>query len=115
MMRACADAAMWTHIQPPFHLRLQFNSPSFGMLEVWTVPLINGAYGAVLFNRSPAPDAITLAWSDLDAWGTGVANTAPFAVRDVWAAADRGTFRGSYTAATVPAHGVVMLVLTPSA
>ena len=88
---------------------------SWGMLEVWTVPLVNGAYAAVLFNRSPSADAITLSWSDLDAWGTGIAPTAAFAVYDVWAYANKGTFRGSYTASAVPAHGVAMLILTPSA
>jgi len=88
---------------------------TFGMLEVWTAPLINGKYAAVLFNRSPADDSITLSWSDLDAWETGVPPTAQFSVRDVWAATERGTFQGSYTASVVPAHGVVMLILTPVA
>ena len=48
-------------------------------------------------------------------WDTPVPDTASFSVRDVWAAADRGNFSGSYTAAIVPAHGVVLLILTPAA
>jgi len=33
-------------------------------------------------------------------------------VRDLWAYADLGTFTDTYTAATVPSHGVVMLKVT---
>lgn len=80
-----------------------------GWLEVWAAPLAGGRWGAALFNRSPAPDAITLEWAAL-----GVPMRARFAVRDVWAGADRGVFAGAYTAAAVEAHGVVLLVLTPS-
>ena len=88
---------------------------SWGMLEVWTAPLVSGAYAAVLFNRSPAADDIVLSWSDLDAWGMGVAVTAPYEVYDVWADVSKGVSRGSYAATGVPAHGVAMLILTPSA
>lgn len=58
--------------------------------------------------RSPAADVIRLDWSMLN-----VSSTASYAVRDIWAAADRGVFTGSYQA-TVPAHQVVYLTLTPS-
>ena len=40
-------------------------------------------------------------------------HAAAFAVRDVWAAVDRGTFTGSYTA-SVAARSVALLVLTPA-
>ena len=33
--------------------------------------------------------------------------------RDLWAARDLGVLKGSYTAESVPSHGVVMLVLKP--
>lgn len=72
---------------------------SWGMLEMWTAPLAGGAYAAVLWNRSPAPDLA--AWSDLAAWGRGVAPGAAFDVHDVWAGADVGPATGSYTAAGV--------------
>jgi len=32
-------------------------------------------------------------------------------VRDVWSHTDLGSFSGSYTAASVPSHGVVMLII----
>lgn len=72
-------------------------------------PLAGGRWAAALFNRSPAVDSITLDWGVLD----GVAPTAQFDVRDVWAGADRGSFTGSYTAPEVDSHGVALLVLTP--
>ena len=33
-------------------------------------------------------------------------------VRDLWSHTDLGTFSGSYTASSVPSHGVVMLKVT---
>lgn len=80
---------------------------TMGMLETWVGPLSGGRFAVVLFNRSPADDTITLNWADM-----GVAPTAAFAVRDIWAAADRGVRMGAYSA-MVPAHGVAFLVLTP--
>ncbi len=82
---------------------------------MWVAPLSGGRWGAVLFNRSPAPDSITLEWEVLTGGGAPpVPPTARFDVRDVWAGLDRGVFAAAYTAPTVAAHGVVMLVLTPS-
>jgi len=78
-----------------------------GGLEVWVSLLSEWRYAVALFNRSPADDFIVLQWSDL-----GVPDTTVFDVRDIWAAADRGSFTGSF-ASPVPAHGAVMLVLTP--
>ena len=78
------------------------------MLEVWAGPLVNGGIAVVLFNRSPGIDEIVANWSDIGAQ-QGVA----YAVYDVWAGVDRGTFLRSYTAA-VPARATVYLVLTPA-
>jgi hypothetical protein len=78
-----------------------------GGLEVWVSLLSEWRYAVALFNRSPGDDFIVLQWGDL-----GVPDSTAFAVRDIWAAEDRGTFTGSYASA-VPAHGTVMLVLTP--
>ena len=86
----------------------------YASLAVWTSPLANGAFAAVLFNRSPGDDSITLKWSDLSAWGGNVLPTDRFDVKDVWAGVDRGAFSAQYVA-PVPAHGVVMLILRPAA
>ena len=55
-----------------------------------------------LANRSGVAASIRVSWSQI---GIPTGNAT---VRDLWARADRGTFSGSY-AATVPAHGVVIL------
>lgn len=84
-----------------------------GLLETWAGPLAGGAFAAILFNRSPSPDAITLAWDDLAALGG--ARPGPLRVRDVWSGRDAGVFDGAFTDGAVPAHGVTFLVLTPPA
>ena len=38
----------------------------------------------------------------------------PAIVRDLWSHTDLGSFSGSYTASSVPSHGVVMLKVTSS-
>eukprot|EP01116_Phalansterium_solitarium_P024035 TRINITY_DN867_c0_g1_i1.p1 TRINITY_DN867_c0_g1~~TRINITY_DN867_c0_g1_i1.p1 ORF type:complete len:727 (+),score=197.67 TRINITY_DN867_c0_g1_i1:51-2183(+) len=85
---------------------------TMGMLEVWAAPLTGGRYAVALFNRSPAQDTITLDYSVLQ---PAVVNplSAKFAVYDIWAAANRGTFQGSYSA-SVASHGTAFLVLTPA-
>jgi len=56
-------------------------------------------------NRSALQTVITASWSALAIHG-------PARVRDVWAHTDLGTFTGRFSA-TVPAHGVVMVRITP--
>ena len=75
---------------------------------MWAAPLVDGKIGVVLFNRSPHADEITARWADI-----GAEAAQKFAVRDVWAAADRGSVSANYTA-TVPAHATTLLVLTPA-
>lgn len=79
-----------------------------GVLEVWAAPLTRGRFAVALFNRSPALDTVTVDFSDLPGNSLGA-----FSVRDIWAAADRGSFSGGY-AAVVEAHGVAFLILTPA-
>ena len=83
-----------------------------GLLETWAGPLAGGAFVALLFNRSPLPDAIALGWGDLAA--LGVPRPGPLRVRDVWRGQDVGVFNGSYTDPAVPAHGVAFLILSPA-
>ncbi len=79
-----------------------------GMLEVWAGPLTGGRIAVALFNRSPGDDTITARWADI-----GAAAGAAYSVRDIWAAADRGSFAGSFTS-KVPAHSTVYLVMSPA-
>ena len=80
-----------------------------GMLEVWAGPLSGGRLAVALFNRSPGDDAIAVRWADV-----GLAPGAAVAVRDIWGAADLGTFSADF-ARPVPAHATAYLVLSPAA
>ncbi|GJF28860.1 alpha-galactosidase [Kitasatospora sp. NE20-6] len=64
-----------------------------------------GRRAVLLLNRTAAAAPVTARWSDLGLTAAGTA------VRDVWAAADRGTYATGYTA-TVPAGGSVLLTVT---
>ncbi|MFT4198366.1 MAG: glycoside hydrolase family 27 protein [Pseudoxanthomonas sp.] len=73
-----------------------------GAIEVWARPLADGSVALGLFNRDER--AREVAFSAADA---GLAAT-PARIRDVWA---RRELPASTRRATVPAHGVVLLVL----
>jgi len=76
--------------------------------EVWVAPLSDGSFAVVLFNRQDEYAAVLSAqWSDI-----GIPVTQKAHVRDLWAHEDLGPYLGKYTA-TVHAHGVVMLKITP--
>ena len=78
-----------------------------GMLEVWVGQLSGGRFAAALFNRSPAPDSISLPWAALN-----LTSTTPMRVRDIWQGKDMGTVQGSYTA-TVQGSATAYLLLSP--
>jgi len=76
-------------------------------LEVWSKTLTGTNVRAVaLLNRGSGTASITVQWSALGI-PTGAAT-----VRDLWSHTDLGSFTGSYTASSVPSHGVVMLKVT---
>ncbi|MEP7325191.1 MAG: hypothetical protein ABI836_04510, partial [Gemmatimonadota bacterium] len=75
-------------------------------LQVWAKPLQDGSSAVALLNRSGAPAEIT-AWFHR----TGIRSDSA-SVRDLWAHADRGSFKGQYMT-VVPAHGVVLLRVRP--
>lgn len=79
-----------------------------GTTEVWAGPLTGGRWAVALFNRLTVPASITATWASFN-----VSASATFAVHDVWAAADKGTATGSYSA-TVPAQATAYVVLTPA-
>ena len=76
-----------------------------GLTEIWTRPLSGGALAAGLFNRDQIEHPVTLHLRDV-----GFSNHAK--LRDLWKHEDVTAANGSYTV-TVPAHGVVMLKITP--
>jgi hypothetical protein len=76
-------------------------------LEVWSKTLAGTNTRAVaLLNRGSGAASIAVQWSALGI-PTGAAT-----VRDLWSHTDLGSFTGSYTATSVPSHGVVMLKVT---
>jgi alpha-galactosidase len=79
-------------------------------LQVWSKQLSGtNARAVALFNRSGAAASISVTWSQIGL-PAGAAT-----VRDLYAQKDLGTSTDSYTATSVPMHGVVMLkiVSTP--
>lgn len=73
-------------------------------LEIWSRELDAPNTRAVaLFNRSEAATSMTVQWSQIGL-PAGAAT-----VRDLWAKKDLGTSTGSYTASSVPRHGIVLL------
>ncbi|HEV8150969.1 MAG TPA: glycoside hydrolase family 27 protein [Gemmatimonadales bacterium] len=74
-------------------------------LQVWMKPLAGDARAVVLLNRSSLQTVISTGW-----WRLRL--TGPAKVRDLWAHAELGSFRDRFSA-TVPAHGVVMVRITP--
>jgi alpha-galactosidase len=75
-------------------------------LQIWAKPLADSARAVVLFNRSALRTVVTASWRALGIRG-------PARVRDLWAHTDLGTFTGRFSA-PVPAHGVVMVRITPT-
>jgi alpha-galactosidase len=74
-----------------------------GPYEVWNKPLSHGRQAIALFNRADLSHSMTVDLTEL-----GVAANAH--LRDVWASRETIS-SGSFTA-TVPKHGVVLLLVT---
>jgi alpha-galactosidase len=74
-------------------------------LQVWSKPLADSSRAVVLLNRSALQTAISAPWWSLHIDGSAT-------VRDLWTHTDLGTFTDHFSA-TVPAHGVVMVRITP--
>ncbi|HTI05552.1 MAG TPA: glycoside hydrolase family 27 protein [Gemmatimonadales bacterium] len=73
--------------------------------QVWAKPLADSSRAVVLFNRSALQTVITVPW-----WSLKISGSAK--VRDLWAHSDLGSFDDHFSA-TVPAHGSVMVRITP--
>ncbi len=77
-----------------------------GDLEVWARPLAGGGEAVGIFNRGAQAATVKADESALNLHGD-------YAVRDLWAHADKGKFGDNYSA-QVPSHSVVLLKLTPA-
>ncbi len=75
--------------------------------EVWSKHMSDGSRAVVLFNRSKEKAEITVNWTDI-----GYPVNLSAKVRDLWKHRDMGSYTGQYSAA-VPAHGVIMVRITP--
>jgi hypothetical protein len=75
--------------------------------DVWMKPLERGAIAVALLNRDAQEQTITAEWNDLKLKGQ-----AGFAVRDLWAHTDLGSFKGSFSA-KVGAHATMLVKLAP--
>lgn len=74
-------------------------------LEIWSKPFgskTGNIKTVALLNRNASASDITVNFADIGLTGE-------VQVRDLWAKADKGKFTTSYTATSVPAHGVAML------
>jgi alpha-galactosidase len=78
-----------------------------GTSEIWSKQLKDGSRAVILLNRGAAAADIALNWTDI-----GYPETLSASVRDLWEHADLGKKTGSYSA-SVPSHGVVMLLVKP--
>jgi len=81
-----------------------------GSNQVWSKQLSGtNARAVALFNRSGSAASMTVQWSQIGL-PSGAAT-----VRDLYAQKDLGSSTDSYTATSVPSHGIVMLkiVSTP--
>jgi alpha-galactosidase len=78
-----------------------------GDSEVWAKELKGGTRAVVLLNRGDIPTAISFTWDEI-----GYPNELLAKVRDLWAGKDSGEFRGKFSA-SVPSHGVVMVIVKP--
>jgi len=74
--------------------------------QIFVRQLSGGNFAAVLFNRGPQSQNMTLLWEYV-----GVSPTQQLQVRDVWLHQDVGTFIKQYEV-SVPSHSVAMIVLS---
>ncbi|QNE42319.1 glycoside hydrolase family 27 protein (plasmid) [Hymenobacter sp. NBH84] len=93
-----------------------FKYASKDSVETWLKPLANGKWAVTFLNRSRKPQPVRFDWKatpvtdDLSKQELNAAKTT-YKVRNLWMKKDVGTTKKAFTA-TVPAHDVVLLMLT---
>jgi hypothetical protein len=75
--------------------------------QVWSAPDPDGSYTVALFNLTGSTAPVTARWADVGFSGSAT-------LHDLWNHTDLGTAAGSFTA-SIPAHGVRLLKVTPAA
>jgi alpha-galactosidase len=75
--------------------------------EVWAKRMKDGSRAVILLNRSGAEQQLSVKWEDL-----GYPAHLGASVRDLWQHKELGIFNGRFSA-SVPSHGVVMLLVKP--
>lgn len=78
-----------------------------GDLEVWSKPLSGGRRAVALLNRSLSEKEMTVSWEEI-----AMSAHAKLKVRDLWMKKNLGKWKDKF-AAPVPAHGVVLITVTP--
>jgi alpha-galactosidase len=78
-----------------------------GDAEIWSKQMSDGSRSVVLLNRGTSEATIDLKWTDI-----GYPENLKASVRDLWAHKDMGSKSGGYSA-SVPSHGVVMVLIKP--
>jgi len=78
--------------------------------EIWSKALsgTSTARAVAFFNRSGSAASMTVQWTAIGI-PAGAAT-----VRDLWTHTDLGSFNNSYTATSVPSHGIVMIKIVSS-
>jgi hypothetical protein len=76
--------------------------------QVWTRPLSNGDYAAVLYNsNNETAITINMTWSDIPGWS----NTDTVLIHDLWLQKDYATLSNGLTM-EVPKHDIFFVRLT---
>ena len=78
-----------------------------GTSETWAKQMSDGSRAVALLNRGASQATIAVTWTDI-----GYPAALNASVRDLWAHKDLGKQNGTYSA-TVPSHGVVMILVKP--
>ena len=79
-----------------------------GDLEVWSRELAGGNRAVLLLNRGAAAAPIHFSFAEV-----GLPAALRLHGKELWSGRDLGPMQGGYTAAAVPSHGVVLLLLEP--
>ena len=87
------------------------SSPLSALGHVWAAPNLNGRWDVLAFNDDGSrAKNVTVVFSDL-----GMPESQAVQVRDLWARQDmQGQYTGRFVARDVPAHGSVLLAVTPA-
>ena len=100
-------------------VRLEDQTGSTSVGEIYAGPLANGSYVVVFFNRYDKAANMSLHLADVVPQSLGasssLSSSSMWAVRDLWAHADNGTVASDgHIDLTIPPEDVVMIKLTPS-